>query len=140
MDHRPARQWHRANRQGQPVRFDRECRDRQRGRDTRGNRDPVYGKSVLLMTVQELRDHSGAPAARPVLWRYREVWHRRLAGYLPRPDARHNIPAGCLAAVYDIFCSLTTLRQWFKLKVFRTCVVRAWTDNFSILTLFDHVR
>ncbi len=57
----------------------------------------------------------------------------RLAEYLQRLDARRNIQAGYLPAVYGILCSLTTLRQWFKFEVFRARVVRAWTNDFRRL-------
>ena len=73
--------------------------------DTRENHAPVYAQLADVVTVPEWQDHNGVPTALPALWRYREVWHMRLAEYLQRPDARRNIPAGYLAVVYGSCCS-----------------------------------
>ena len=69
------------------------------------NHVPVCAQSAVAKTVLKWQDHNDEPAAQQALWRYKEVWHMRLAEYLLRPDARHNIPAGWIAAVYGSCCS-----------------------------------
>ena len=51
MGHHLGLQSHHANLQGQPMPFVQECHDRRRELDTKGNRDLVLRKTVLLKTV-----------------------------------------------------------------------------------------
>src|SRR5690554_4043582 len=99
MDHHLDRQSHHANLPNLPMRFDLECRDIPHVLDTTENHALVYVQSIVLKIVLKLQDHNGAPTALQVLLRYKEVWHRRLAGYLQRLYARHKNRAECLAAV-----------------------------------------
>src|SRR5699024_12720669 len=78
-------QLHHVSRQDRPKLFVPRYRDRPHVPDTMENHVPVYAQSAGAKTVLKWQDHNDEPAAQQALWRYKEVWHMRLAEYLLRP-------------------------------------------------------
>ena len=81
------------------MQFDLKCRDTLHALDTTENHALVYAQSIVLKIVLKLQDHNGALTVLQVLLRYKEVWHKRLAGSLQRLVGRHKNRAECLAVV-----------------------------------------
>ncbi len=98
--------------------FDLRCHDIPRAQDTKENPCPDGVRSIGLNRQLGFLHRLYAQAVLPTLSRCMAKFHMRLAEYLQRLGARHNIRAGYrldnLAAVYGIDLSLTTLRQWFE--------------------------
>ena len=105
MGHHLGLQSHHANLQGQPMPFVQECHDRRRELDTKGNRDLVLRKLILLVTAPKWQDHNDALTVQPILLRCMEVLHKRLAESVQRLLAHQSILAGCLAVVCGDYCS-----------------------------------
>ena len=105
MGHRLGLQSHHVNQQGQPMPFVQECHGRRHVQDTKGNRDLVLKKSVLLVTAPKWQDHNDALTVQPILLKCMEVLHKRLAESVQRLLAHQSILAGCLAVVCGDSCS-----------------------------------